>query len=42
MELQISLRALLDRFPRLALGGVPVRRSTFVLRGYESVPLVTS
>jgi cytochrome P450 len=42
MELQISLPAVLDRFPRLQLAGVPVRRPTFVLRGYESVPLRTS
>jgi cytochrome P450 len=42
MELQISLPALLDRFPRLELAGAPVRRPTFVLRGYESVPLRTS
>ena len=42
MELQISLPALLDRFPRLELAGAPVRRPTFVLRGYESVPVRTS
>jgi cytochrome P450 len=42
MELQISLPAMLDRFPRLELAGVPVRRPTFVLRGYECVPLRTS
>ena len=42
MELQISLPALLDRFPRLAPAGAPVRRPTFVLRGYESVLLNTS
>jgi cytochrome P450 len=42
MELQVSLPALLDRFPRLALARAPVRRPTFVLRGYESVPLCTS
>jgi cytochrome P450 len=42
MELQISLPALLDRFPRLELAGAPVRRPTFVLRGYESVPIRTS
>jgi cytochrome P450 len=42
MELQISLPSLLDRFPRLAPAGEPVRRPTFVLRGYESVPLRTS
>jgi cytochrome P450/uncharacterized membrane protein YdbT with pleckstrin-like domain len=37
MELQISLPTLLRRCPDLALAGEPVRRSTFVLRGYESV-----
>ena len=42
MELQISLPALLDRFPQLQLAGDPVRRPTFVLRGYESVLLNTS
>jgi cytochrome P450 len=42
MELQISLRALLDRFPRLELASAPVRRPTFVLRGYASVPVRTS
>jgi cytochrome P450 len=42
MELQISLPTLLDRFPALRSGGIPVRRPTFVLRGYESVPLRTS
>jgi cytochrome P450 len=39
MELQISLPALLDRFPSLELAAEPVRRPTFVLRGYESVPV---
>ena len=39
MELQTSLPALLRRFPQLALGE-PVRRPTFVLRGYEHVPLL--
>jgi cytochrome P450 len=42
MELAIALPALLDRFPRLALAADPVRRPTFVLRGYESVPVRTS
>ena len=37
LELQISLPLLLERFPRLALKGIPVLRSTFVLRGYEGV-----
>jgi cytochrome P450 len=37
MELQISLPALLRRHPKLELAAEPVRRPTFVLRGYESV-----
>jgi cytochrome P450 len=40
MELQISLPTLLRRRPTLRLDGDPVRRPTFVLRGYESVPVV--
>ncbi|MDQ3629046.1 MAG: cytochrome P450, partial [Actinomycetota bacterium] len=39
MELAVSLRVLLDRHPHLALSGPPVRRTTFVLRGYESIPV---
>ena len=39
MELQISLPTLLRRCPDLQLAGDPVRRPTFVLRGYESVPV---
>jgi len=39
MELQISLPTLLRRCPRLQLAGEPVRRPTFVLRGFESVPV---
>ncbi|MCY7372363.1 MAG: cytochrome P450 [Spirochaetaceae bacterium] len=39
MELQISLPTLLRRCPDLELAGDPVRRPTFVLRGYESVPV---
>jgi cytochrome P450 len=42
MELQISLPTLLRRLPRLEPAGAPVRRPTFVLRGYEAVPLRTS
>lgn len=37
LELQISLPALLHRFPRLALAAEPPLRPTFVLRGYESI-----
>jgi cytochrome P450 len=39
MELQIALPTLLRHFPGLSLAGEPVRRSTFVLRGYYSVPV---
>jgi cytochrome P450 len=39
MELQISLPTLLRRCPDLQLSGDPVRRHTFVLRGYASVPV---
>lgn len=37
MELQISLRTLLGRFSTIELLEEPVRRPTFVLRGFESV-----
>jgi cytochrome P450 len=40
MELQISLPALLRRCPDLRLSAAPVRRQTFVLRGYETVPVL--
>jgi cytochrome P450 len=36
-ELQISLPALLKSFPKMELAKAPVRRPTFVLRGYETV-----
>ncbi|GAA4349623.1 cytochrome P450 [Angustibacter luteus] len=39
VELQASLPALLRRFPALHAVGEPVRRPTFVLRGYEHVRL---
>jgi len=39
MELQIALPTLLDRFPRIEQAGKPVRRPTFVLRGYSAVPV---
>jgi hypothetical protein len=29
----------LDRFPRLALGGEPVRTEQLILRGYEYLPV---
>lgn len=37
LELSITLRALLDRFPDLVLTGESPRRPTWVLRGYESI-----
>ncbi|KQX66348.1 cytochrome [Angustibacter sp. Root456] len=39
LELQTSLPALLRRYPALELAAKPTRRPTFVLRGYESVPV---
>lgn len=37
MEMTTSLPALFERFPTLHLKSAPVRRPTFVLRGYETV-----
>jgi len=37
LELQISLKTLLDRFPRLTLAGEAPRRPTWVLRGFERI-----
>lgn len=42
MEMSVSLPALMARIPKLELAAEPVRRSGFVLRGYESVLLKTS
>jgi cytochrome P450 len=39
VELQASLRILLARFPRLALGAAPPRRPEFVIRGVLSLPV---
>ncbi|MER5353060.1 cytochrome P450 [Kitasatospora sp. NPDC002551] len=39
LEADIAVPALLDRFPRLAPGGVPTRRDRLVLRGYETLPV---
>ncbi|VXB00811.1 cytochrome P450 [Aeromicrobium sp. 9AM] len=41
LELQISLKTLLDRFPRLALAGEAPRRPTWVLRGFERIPVTS-
>lgn len=37
LEMQQSLPTLAERFPALELTGTPVKRSTFVLRGYDTV-----
>lgn len=37
LELQLSLRALLERYPHLARAGEAPRRPTWVLRGYEKL-----
>lgn len=39
LELSVTVPRLLERFPRLQLAGEPTRRDTFVLRGYETVPV---
>ena len=39
LELQISIATLLDRFPRLQLAEEPPRRPTWVLRGFERLPV---
>ncbi|MER7668931.1 cytochrome P450 [Kitasatospora sp. NPDC096128] len=39
LEGELAVSALLDRFPRLAQGGVPTRRDRLVLRGYETLPV---
>lgn len=41
LELQISLRTLLDRFPQLQLVGDAPRRPTWVLRGFENIHVTT-
>ena len=42
LELQVSVPALLRRFPKLGLAAEPRLRPTFVLRGYQSVPVTTA
>ena len=37
LEMSVSLPALWEKYPNMQLAGNPVRRPTFVLRGYESV-----
>lgn len=42
LEGVVAVRTLYERFPDLKVAGRPERRSTRVLRGYESIPVVTS
>jgi cytochrome P450 len=37
--MQQSLPLLAERFPRLELADEPAQRGTFVLRGYDAVPV---
>ena len=39
LEMGVSLPALWEKYPNMQLAGNPVRRPTFVLRGYESVSI---
>jgi cytochrome P450 len=42
LELQISIKTLLDRYPTLQLVGEAPRRPTWVLRGFESITVEAS
>lgn len=39
LEMSVSLPALWEKYPNMQLASEPVRRPTFVLRGYESVAI---
>jgi cytochrome P450 len=39
LEMSVSLPALWEKYPAMQLASEPVRRPTFVLRGYESVAI---
>ncbi len=39
LEMSVSLPALWEKYSNMQLAGTPVRRPTFVLRGYESVSI---
>jgi cytochrome P450 len=39
LEMGVSLPALWEKYPNMSLASEPVRRPTFVLRGYESVAI---
>jgi cytochrome P450 len=42
LEMSISLPLLFERFPNLKLAGEPQQRPTFVLRGYETIPVTSN
>ena len=39
LEMQNSLPMMFERFPDIKLAGTPVQRPTFVLRGWETIPV---
>jgi hypothetical protein len=39
LEMSVSLPALWEKYPNMSLASTPIRRPTFVLRGYESVEI---
>lgn len=39
LEMSVSLPALWEKYPDMSLAATPIRRPTFVLRGYESVEI---
>jgi cytochrome P450 len=39
LEMGVSLPALWEKYPTMQLASEPIRRPTFVLRGYESVSI---
>lgn len=42
LEATVAFPRLLTRFPRLAAAGEPVRRETFLLRGFDAVPVTVA
>lgn len=42
LEMNTSLPLLFEKFPKLQLAGKPKQRPTFVLRGYEEIPVTTN
>lgn len=42
VELEITVRRLLERFPDISLADTPPRRPTWVLRGFEALPVTLS